>query len=62
MLGDAAWWRPEWPYGSWGQVSTNAAEGLFGRVEKFYRAREKTELNQDSYVGLLAEYLWRQQW
>ena len=42
-----------------GQVSTNAAEGLFGRVKKFYRAREKTKLNQDSYGGLLAEHLWR---
>ena len=39
-------------------VSTNAAEGLFGRLKAFLRAKGAKKVSRDSYGGLLSEFLW----
>ena len=39
-------------------VSTNAAEGLFGRLKTWMRAKAAKKVSKESYGGLLAEFLW----
>ena len=41
------------------RVTTNAAEGLFGRVKTFERRRGTQHVPKRKYGDLLAEYLWR---
>jgi hypothetical protein len=40
-------------------VSTNAAEGLFGRVKMFCRERQLKRISKKTYGLVLAEFLWR---
>lgn len=40
-------------------VTTNAAEGLFGRVKSFLRQRQIRRVSGNAYGVLLAEYMWR---
>ena len=39
-------------------VSTNAAEGLFGRLKTWMRAKAAKKVSKESYGGLLVEFLW----
>ena len=39
-------------------VSTNAAEGLFGRLKAWVRTKAAKRVSSNSYGGLLAEFLW----
>ena len=40
-------------------VSTNAAEGLFGRVKQFFRQQHQKRIAKKHYGLVLAEYLWK---
>ena len=40
-------------------VTTNAAAGLFGRVNFFFRTRRYKKIARNSYGLLLTEYIWR---
>ena len=42
-------------------VSTNAAEGLFGRVKRWFARRDVKGLTREAYGPWLAEWLWRHQ-
>ena len=42
-------------------VSTNAAEGLFGRVKRWFAKRDVKGLSREAYGPWLAEWLWRHQ-
>ena len=42
-------------------VSTNAVEGLFGRLKSYLRQRRYGRAGKNNYGHLLAEFLWRQQ-
>ena len=41
-------------------VTTNAVEGLFGRLKKYLRQREYLRIGKRAYGQVLAEFLWRQ--
>ena len=41
-------------------VTTNAVEGLFGRLNKYLRQREYARFGKRAYGEVLAEFLWRQ--
>ncbi|CAE7880306.1 unnamed protein product [Symbiodinium necroappetens] len=41
-------------------VTTNAVEGLFGRLKKYLRQREYLRIGKRAYGEVLAEFLWRQ--
>ena len=41
-------------------VSTNSAEGLFGRLKSYFRARGAKKVPKHNYGKLLAEFFWRQ--
>ncbi|CAE7387926.1 unnamed protein product, partial [Symbiodinium microadriaticum] len=41
-------------------VTTNAVEGLFGRLKKYLRQREYLRIGKRAYGEALAEFLWRQ--
>ena len=51
--------RVENIYGVDVNISTNAAEGLFGRCKAFARARGGKHLSRGSYGYILAEFVWR---
>ena len=51
--------RVEMIFGEAINVSTNSAEGLFGRVKAFCRLRKLRRVGQGCYGLVLAEYLWR---
>ena len=40
-------------------VSSNAAEGLFGRCKTFVRNRGGKQVTPQAYAGILAEFIWR---
>ena len=41
-------------------VTTNAVEGLLGRLKKYLRQREYLRIGKKAYGEVLAEFLWRQ--
>ena len=41
-------------------VSTNSAEGLFGRTKRFFRKCNLTKVAHADYAPYLAEFLWRE--
>ena len=41
-------------------VTTNAVEGLFGRLKRYLRQREYLRIGKRAYGEVLAEFLWRQ--
>ena len=46
-------------FGVWVLISTNAAEGLFGRFKVFARKRGLRRVSHDSYELLMSEFIWR---
>ena len=50
--------RRETVFGKEVVVSTNAAEGLFGRLKAWMRTKAAKKVSSNSYGGLLAEFLW----
>ena len=50
--------RRETVFGKEVVVSTNAAEGLFGRLKAWMRTKAAKKVSRNSYGGLLAEFLW----
>ena len=40
-------------------VTTNAVEGLFGRLKKYLRQREYARFGKRAYGEVLTEFLWR---
>ena len=53
--------RTEQIFGEDVVVSTNGAEGLFGRLKSYLRQRNIKKTSKESYGHLLAEFLWMQQ-
>jgi hypothetical protein len=51
--------RPETIFGVEVVVSTNSAEGLFGRVKVFARSKGRKRISKDAYGLILAEFMWR---
>lgn len=51
--------RDETIFGVLTKVTTNPAEGLFGRCKAFARSRGIKKLGKDCYGLLLAEFVWR---
>ena len=52
--------RTETLFGVDVRVTTNAVEGLFGRLKKYFRQRGLGRVGKDAYGHLLAEFLFRQ--
>lgn len=53
--------RTEQIFGKDVLVSTNSAEGLFGRLKSYLRQRNIKKTGKENYGHLLAEFLWMQQ-
>ena len=52
--------RTETLFGKEVRVTTNAVEGLFGRLKKYFRQRGLGRVGKNAYGHLLAEFLFRQ--
>lgn len=51
--------RSELVYGVWVRVTSNPAEGLFGRCKAFARAKGVKKIARGHYGYILAEFVWR---